>query len=144
MKRAWIVGLLLAVMGSWAPRVAGADEVSAADAQAIQEVVRWQLEAFAADDAERAFGLATSAARNELGSADNFLQLIKDQYPPIYRNRLALFSKPEMIDGHMLVMVRLTDPDNSVWLAIYEVQREADGKWKIDSCNLLETTTISV
>jgi hypothetical protein len=82
--------------------------------------------------------------RSLIGTPDRFLQLIKDQYPPVYRNRRALFSPPERIDGHTVVIVRLTDSENMVWLAIYELLREPDGAWKIDGCDLVETAIVSI
>jgi hypothetical protein len=135
-------GILLALLMFW--RDVAADPVSSSDAQAIHDVVQSQLDAFSEDDASRAFSLATEHMRALIGTPDRFLQMIKDQYPPVYRNRLALFSQPERIDGHTVIIVRLTDSDNLVWLAVYELAREADGAWKIEGCNLVETTTVSV
>jgi hypothetical protein len=123
---------------------AAADPVSGRDAQAIHDVVQSQLNAFSEDDAGRAFSLATEHMRSLIGTPDRFLKMIKDQYPPVYRNRLALFSEPERIDGHTVVIVRLTDKDNLVWLAVYELTREVDGAWKIEGCNLIETATVSI
>jgi hypothetical protein len=125
-------------------RDASADPVSSTDAQAIHDVVQSQLDALSEDDAGRAFSFATEHMRSVIGSPDRFLQMIKDRYPPVYRNRLALFSPPERVDGHTIVIVRLTDKDNSVWLAVYELAREADGAWKIEGCNLVETATVSI
>lgn len=139
-----ILGRLILLAVLLLPWPAVAEEMPAADALAIHSVVQSQLDAFAADDASTAFELATSSARTLLGSPEQFLQLIKDQYPPVYRNRGALFSTPEMIDGHALLMVRLTAGDNVVWIAIYEMQQESDGNWKVDGCNLFETTSVSI
>jgi hypothetical protein len=136
------LGILLAL--SLFCRNVSADPVSSTDAEAIQDVVQSQLDALSEDDAGRAFSLATEHMRSLIGTPDRFLQMIKDQYPPVYRNRRALFSPPERIDGHTIVIVRLTDKDNSVWLAVYELTREADGAWKIEGCNLVETTTVSI
>lgn len=133
--------LLAALLLPWS---ATGKEVTGDDALTIRNVVQSQLEAFAADDATAAFGLATSSTRALLGSPEQFLQLIKEHYPPIYRHRGALFSQPEMIDGHVLLMVRLTAHDNVVWLAVYEMAQEEGGDWKIDGCNLFETTSVSI
>ncbi|MDB5824712.1 MAG: hypothetical protein JWR21_3416 [Herminiimonas sp.] len=136
------LGILLALLLFC--RDAGADPVSNTDARAIQDVVQSQLDALSEDDAGRAFSLATEHMRSLIGTPERFLQMIKDQYPPVYRNRLALFSPPERIDGHTVIIVRLTDKDNLVWLAVYEMTRDADGIWKIEGCNLVETATVSI
>jgi hypothetical protein len=142
MRRA--LGLLALLIGLLASRAGFAEEISAADASAILAAVQSQLDAFADDDAAKAFDLATPATRALLGTPDRFLKLIKDQYPPIYRNRSVQFSTPEMIEGHALIMARLTDRENIVWIAIYEMEQEADGSWKIDGCSLFETTSVSI
>lgn len=146
MKRLVLVALslLTGLAASWGMSAAAAEAINSADAQEIRAVVQSQLDAFAADDAEKAFALSTSSTREQLGNPESFLRLIKEQYTPIYRHRFAIFSMPEIIDGNTLQIVRLTDSDNLVWLAIYRVQQEVDGSWKIDGCKLLETTSISI
>ena len=119
-------------------------EMTGDEALRIRNVVQSQLEAFAADDATAAFGLATASTRAMLGTPEQFLQLVKEYYPPIYRHRRALFSQPEMFEGRVLIMVRLTAQDNVVWIAVYEMERETGGDWKIEGCNLFETTSVSI
>jgi hypothetical protein len=139
-----ILGLLAWLAAPWAMNSAAADELGPQDEQAIRAAVQAQLDAFSEDDADRAFGLASASARNLLGSPDNFLQIVKRQYPPVYRHRLVIFASPEIVDGRALQLVRLTDSDSLVWIAVYVMQREADGTWKIDGCRLQETTSVSV
>ncbi|MES2536040.1 MAG: DUF4864 domain-containing protein [Pseudomonadota bacterium] len=146
MKRRVIVMLSL-LMGLLAPLAtcgASAEEVAAPDAQEIHALVQEQLEAFANDDAEKAFDLTTDSAREQLGSADDFLLMIKTEYPAIYRHRRALFSVAESVAGNTFQIVRLTDGENNVWLAIYQVERESNGRWKIDGCILVATSSVSI
>jgi hypothetical protein len=117
--------------------------MNALDAKAITVVVQKQLDAFAKDDAKSAFALAGPVTQLQMGSADNFLQLIKKYYYPIYRHQVAYLLRPEILDGNIVQVVRLTDRDSHVWLAIYWMQRDDAGNWKIDGCQLLETTSVS-
>jgi hypothetical protein len=119
-------------------------KISVADAMAIHDAVSAQLDALAVDDAAAAFALATPARRMQIGTADNFLQMIKDQYNPIYRNLRTIFSAPEVVDGNTVQIVRITDRDSHVWLAIFWMQQGEDSTWRIDGCHLLETTAISI
>ena len=123
---------------------AAAEEVSKMDAKAIHFAVQSQLDAFSNDDAVRAFALATSSTRRQIGTPDRFLQLVKEQYSAIYRHRVAIFSSPEVIEGDTILTVRLTDGDGLVWVALYKMQRETDGKWRIEGCQLFGTTSVSV
>lgn len=138
------IGLLLGLGASCLTGDAMAAGMSPADEKAIHTVVQSQLDALAEDDAASAFALATPATRVQFGSPDNFLHIVKQHYNPMYSHRLALFSDPEVIDGTPIQIVRLTDRDSRVWLAVYKMQRDNDGSWKIDGCQLLETTSISI
>lgn len=147
MKRLVVLASLLFGLGSsgfTTDAVAENRGLSAADAAAIHDAVQTQLDAFAEDDAERAFKLATQDTQAKIGSPDQFLLMVKRHYTPIYRHQLALFSAPEIIEGAAIQIVRLTDPDSRVWLAVYKMEPSADGSWKIDGCKLLETTSISI
>lgn len=147
MKRMLAVACLIVGLASpgWGGGAAVADDgISAADALAIHVAVQSQLDAFAQDDAAGAFELATADTQTRIGSPDRFLLLVKTHYNPIYRNRSALFSNPELIAGETIQVVRLTDGDNKVWLAVYRMQWEPNGAWKIDGCQLLETTSIAI
>lgn len=145
MKR-WFFAMLFLLAGLALPlsSASAAEQVSEEDRRAIRAVVQSQLEALAVDDAEGAFALATADTRNRLRNSDTFLQIIKQRFTPIYRHQMAIFSVPEVIAGRMVQIVRLTDKESAVWLAIYQMQKEADGTWKIDGCRLIETTAVSV
>jgi hypothetical protein len=145
MKRLFAIA---ALMIGFAPRVTTSaepvSEITAADATAIRAVVQSQLEALAEDDAASAFELTTPTKRMQIGTADDFLRMIKEQYTPIYRPQLALFSHPQLVDGSAIEVVRLTGDDRHVWVAIFWMQRGDDSSWKIDGCQLLETTSLSI
>lgn len=136
--------LLVGLCAPWWNSAAALDGITTADAIAIHEVVQSQLDALAKDDAASAFELATPEKRMQIGSADNFLRLIKEQYNPIYRYQRVMFSRPEVVDGDAIQIVRVTDGASKVWLAIFWMQQEEDSSWKIDGCQLLETTSISI
>lgn len=145
MKRLLGIVVLLTGLGTlWGVQ---ADEpeglLTTADAVAIHKVVQSQLDALANDDAAGAFELTSPAKRTQIGSADNFLRMIKEEYPPIYRPQRAIFSTPQVVHGHPIQIVRLTDGYSHVWVAIFWMKLEEDNSWKIDGCQLLETTSVS-
>ncbi|MDQ9171671.1 DUF4864 domain-containing protein [Oxalobacteraceae bacterium R-40] len=123
---------------------AAAQEAHGSVAQAVTQVVRSQLNAFAEDDAETAFKLSTASTRQLIGTPDGLLSVIKHKFTPIYRHRKAMFSEPEIINRSALQIVHLTDADNLVWIAIYQVEQEADGIWRVDGCQLFETRSMSI
>lgn len=145
MKRLLAMACLLLGLGlPWWADATAINDITPADAVAIHEAVQSQLDALANDDASGAFKLATREKRLLIGSPDNFLRLIKEQYNPIYRYQRVLFSTPQLVDGNAVQVVRVTDGESHVWLAIFWMQQEQGKNWKIDGCQLLQTTSVSV
>lgn len=136
--------LVVGLVTPWGNNAAAIDDITTADVIAIHEVVESQLEALSNDDAAGAFELATPEKRLLIGSPDNFLRLIKEEYDPIYRYQRVLFSRPEVVNGDAIQIVRVTDSYSRVWVAVFWMQQGEDSSWKIDGCQLLETTTVSV
>ena len=145
MKRLLVTASLLVGLGApWWNTAAAINDITTADAIAIHEVVQSQLEALSNDDAASAFELATPEKRMLIGSPDNFLRLIKEEYNPIYRYQRVMFSRPEVVNGDAIQMVRVTDGYSKVWLAVFWMQQGEDSAWRIDGCQLLETTSVSI
>jgi len=145
MKRLLVIaGLFVGLAAPWWNNAAAIDDITTADAIAINEVVQSQLDALSNDDAARAFELATPEKRMLIGSPDNFLRLIKDEFNPIYRYQRVIFSRPEVINGDAIQVVRVTDGYSRVWLAVFWMRQGDDSSWKIDGCQLLETTSVSI
>jgi len=119
------------------------DSITTADVIAIREAVEAQLHALSNDDASSAFELATQEKRMLIGSPDNFLRIIKEQYDPIYHYQSVIFSRAEVVDGNPIQIVRVADEDGKVWVAVFWMQQEEDSRWKIDGCQLFETSSVS-
>jgi len=145
MKRFLVTASLLVGLGApWWSNAAAINDITTADAIAIHEAVQSQLDALSNDDAASAFELATPEKRMLIGSPDNFLRLIKEEYNPIYRYQRVMFSRPEVVNGDAIQIVRVTDGSSKVWLAVFWMQQGDDSAWRIDGCQLLETTSVSI
>lgn len=117
---------------------ARADDVPTVWADKARAVVQAQLDAFAADDARRAFLLATPSARKHLGSPDNFINLVRRSYAVVYRPATVAFLKPQWIEGEVVLGVQMTDTRGGAWLATYTLERQPDGLLLIGGCELIE------
>jgi type II secretory pathway pseudopilin PulG len=125
--------LLLAL----APLFSAAQQpVPAEDAQAVREVIEAQIDAFRRDDAEAAFALATPGIRATFGSAAHFLAMVRGAYAAVYRPRSVLFETPLLVEGQLVQPVRLTDAEGRGWLALYPMERQPDGRWRTNGCQL--------
>jgi hypothetical protein len=113
-------------------------ELTAADRIAIRAVIDRQLEAFRHDDAASAFALASPDIRARFSSPENFLIAVRTFYEPVYRlRRTGGFTKLYIIDGHPTQPVLLVGPNGDFVLALYTMQRQPGGDWKILGCSLI-------
>lgn len=136
--------LVLGWVGAWWLAAAGAAGaaargISAVDAKAVREVIRSQLAAFAADDARRAFSLATPGIRQQFGTADNFIAMVRAGYPVVYRPASVSFLPPEPVDGDVLQRVQMIDAEGRIWMARYRLQRQPDRRWRIGGCEVTQS-----
>jgi hypothetical protein len=129
----FLCALALALAPSLAPAQA---PVPAEDARAVREVIEAQLDAFRRDDAARAFELATPGIRDAFGTPENFLQMVRSSYAVVYRPKSVLFEAPLIVEGQLVQPVRLTDAEGRGWIALYPMQRQADGSWRTNGCQL--------
>jgi hypothetical protein len=113
-----------------------AQPAAPADARAARTVVAAQLDAFASDDAERAFSYAAPAIRTMFGTPERFLAMVRSGYPVVYRAAGATFLVPLRVGAELVQGVHLTDADGAVWLATYRLERQADGAWRIKGCDV--------
>jgi Domain of unknown function (DUF4864) len=133
MKLSYVLALVFALVVS--PVCATAQ--STADAAAMQGVVESQLQAFAADDGAKAYGFAAPIVQQTFPTVDVFMAMVKGGYRPVYRNSEHKFG-PVAPDstGRPAVHVMLTAEDGKRWEAVYSMEQQKDGSWKIAGCYL--------
>jgi hypothetical protein len=131
----FLLAFLLVALAHFAAR---ADEVSSADATAIKSIVTGQLNAFQHDDGAAAYGYASPAIRDLFPTADIFMNMVRKGYPPVYRPQSVTFGEVRASPAGPQQKVFLTGPDGKSYVAIYSLQRQPDGSWKINGCVLVE------
>jgi|KBSMisStaDraftv2_1062788.scaffolds.fasta_scaffold169466_1 hypothetical protein len=135
--------LFLALYLFGASTAVPAADMSDHDAVAIRAVIAEQLDAFARDDAPRAFALATTGIQAQFGTPERFINMVRSAYPVVYRPRDVQFQKPQTIDGETIQPVRMTDSEGRGWIALYPMQRQADGVWRINGCQLARSSELA-
>lgn len=140
-RRAW---LAVAAAGAWSLGSAvHAGAVDAADERAVREVIEAQLAAFAADDAEAAFGFAAPDIRRQFGDARAFLAMVRHAYPAVYRPSSVAFFQPLGEPDAVQQLVQLRDSAGRPWLAHYRLQRLPGLGWRIEGCVLRPDSGLS-
>jgi hypothetical protein len=109
-------------------------QMSDADALAIRGVIESQMVAFQKDDGASAYSFASPTIQQKFGNADIFLQMVRTGYPAVYRPRDVEFRELKLENGRLLQEVFVIGPDGNPALAIYEMQRQPDGTWRINGC----------
>jgi hypothetical protein len=117
---------------------ARADTLSGPEARQVQAVILAQLKAFAENDADAAFAVATPEVRKTVGDPRRFLALVEGNYPMVHHAAGIGFLPPEMDQGHVLQIVALRDGDDKTWLALFSLERQADNTWRISGCIVAE------
>jgi hypothetical protein len=131
----FFVVLAIAFCASGAARAA---PLSDSDTRQVQGVISAQLEAFAQDDAERAFDTATPQVRQAIGSSGRFLAMVRGAYPMVYRPASVTFHKAALDHGSVLQLVEIRDEDAKSWLALFALEQQPDATWRISGCVVAE------
>jgi hypothetical protein len=109
-----------------------------ADARAaVRMVIERQLDAFRRDDAVDAFSYAAPSIRELFETSDRFLDMVRRGYAPLYRSERPIFVRGRLMEpGVFLQEVAFTGPNGKGWSALYTLERQSDGEWRISGCVL--------
>jgi hypothetical protein len=124
----------LAASAGDAPAIA--PEVGQADSAAIRAIISHQLAAFMRDDGSAAFSDASPAIQGMFGDADTFMRMVRTGYRPVYRSSGVEFRGLGVVGGRLIQQVYIAGPDGVPVLALYEMQRQPDGSWRINGCSI--------
>ena len=124
---------------------APADQVTlrAKEWTAIRKVIDDQLAALKAGDGVKAMTFAAPGIREQFGTPDNFLRMVREGYAPLLDARRTQFLEGAVIDDAIVQPLRLVLPDDSVMVALYQMQRQPDGQWRIAGCMIAPSTVQS-
>ena len=127
---------LLAAAGTTATRA----EIAEADRQVFREIISNQIAAFQRDDGDTAYGLASPTIQGLFPGVERFMAMVRLGYQPVYRPRSVTFGTAAETARGPEQRVFVTGPDGRNWIAIYTLQQQPDGSWRINGCTLTEDT----
>ncbi|UPK34157.1 DUF4864 domain-containing protein [Bradyrhizobium sp. 186] len=128
--RALLVLIWMLLGGALAP---AADDVTAA-----QGVIRSQEQAFGRDDAAAAYTYAAPAIREIFPAPDIFMSMVQNGYAPVYRHKSFEFGETKVEGGWIGQRVHIIDANGEAWEALYTLEQQPDGSYKITGCSLLK------
>lgn len=110
----------------------------AADVTAAQGVIRAQEQAFGRDDATGAYSYAAPAIREMFPAPDIFMSMVQNGYAPVYRHKSFEFGDSRSEGGSIAQHVHIIDANGEAWEALYTLEQQRDGSYKITGCSLLK------
>ena len=110
-----------------------------ADRAAIRSVIESQMAAFLKDDAVGAFSFANPMIQRMFGSPERFMSMVREGYAPVYRPSNVAFGPLDLVEGQWIQAVSVIGPDGQPALALYAMEKQADGSWLIAGCSLTKS-----
>lgn len=114
-----------------------------AQSDEITATIGAQVEAFQADDLDRAFGYASPNIRRIFRTPENFGAMVQNGYPMVWRPTDLRFLELREIAGALWQKVQVTDAQGRVHLLDYQMINSGN-EWKINAVQLLEPPQINV
>ena len=129
-----ILALITLLVGLCGP--AGA--FTEADRSAVQRTIEAQLNAFLSDDAAAAYSYAAPNIRAIFPTEDIFMEMVRKGYQPVYRSMSHEFGEVKDTPMGLEQTVDIVTPSGEFWTAVYTLQQQPDGSWKITACRLVK------
>lgn len=123
-----------------APSIAGDVEIRAA-----QSAIETQILAFRAGDNAQAYGFAAPNIRQIFPTLDAFMSMVQNGYQPVWKPKNYAFGKvEEPRAGAVAQQVMLVGPDGKDYEAVYTLELQPDGQFRITGVSLRGATSMGV
>ena len=126
-----------------AARPSGGATLRPAEWKAIQQVIDDQLKALKAGDGTKAMTYAVPGIRRQFGTPERFLRMVREGYSALLEARSSTFLQGAVIDGATIQPLQLVLPDGTVVVALYQMEKQKDGRWRIAGCFIAPSTVRS-
>lgn len=132
--RRWLLVVAGAAMFASVSATASAEKNR--DATDVQRIIADQIAAFAAGDSARAFAHAAPSIQMRFRTPAIFMRMVEQGYEPVFRPRSFAFADFTAEGNRALQMLEVVGPDGAFWVAVYTLEKQPDGTWRISGCYL--------
>lgn len=117
-----------------------AEPARADDAATARAIIESQINAFLADDMVTAYSFAAPSIKRMYPDESRFFDMVKRGYQPVYRPGNFAFGRSKTAaDGSGLFQeVLIEGPDGQDWTALYSLERQPDGTFKINGVQMIK------
>lgn len=142
MKSRTLFALILSLL---IPLALGAPAQAGAAESEPQVTIDNQIRAFLADREADAYSYAAPNVRMIFPTLESFMGMVKGGYQPVHRPRSWDFARTRTdADGSVFQEVLITDQAGANWAALYTLQKQPDGSWKISGVALRKSDAVSM
>jgi Domain of unknown function (DUF4864) len=134
--------LLALSLVAWmiAPAVLAGD----AETKAAQDAIDGQIQAFLAGDDAAAYSFAAPNVKQIFPTLEAFMAMVTSGYQPVYKPRNYAFGKVRELSASSIVQqVLLVGPDGKDYEAVYTLELQPDGKFRITGVSLRASNSLS-
>ena len=124
-------GLIGLAVAGWAQSAGDADPTT------FRQIISEQIAAFNADDGAKAWSYAAPSIQQIFPTPDIFMSMVKNGYQPVYRQKSISFGEISGSADRPVQHVTIVDMNGKLWEALYTMQKQPDGTWKISGCVLI-------
>jgi hypothetical protein len=137
-----LAGMVLAAgaLTAFAATPPGHSALRPAEWTAIQLVIGDQLKALKAGDGTKAMGFSVPGIRQQFRTPERFMRMVREGYAALLDARYSMFLAGAVVDGITIQPLQLVLPDNSVVVALYRMEKQKDGFWRIAGCVIAPST----
>jgi hypothetical protein len=130
---AWLFPLLFPIAFLGSPVPTGSAEAGGVEARAV---VEGQLAAFQRGDAEAAYAAASPVVKESVPNANSYMEIIKARYAAFFHQREVEFGTLAILGDEAAQGLLVVDDQDGVWVVVYILTRQSDGKWAVDNCQI--------
>lgn len=126
------IGLLalfmVATFGAQAEETDGRLTVPPEMIETMQTVIRGQIDAFQADDAETAFSYAAPGIQQRFANPARFVAMVRQSYATVFEHQSFSFIDEALTPEGPAQRVEFVSEDGQVWGGIYTFEQSEDGE----------------
>lgn len=112
-----------------------------AQEEPIQQTITAQIEAFRADDFERAYDLASPTIHQIFGPTENFAAMVTSGYPMVVNPAQVEMQDLRTVGGALWQRVRITDQKGQAFLLDYQMVEGPEG-WLINAVQMQKASDL--
>ena len=139
MRRSTLAPMLVIVRACAVPAFAGEAEINSA-----QSTIDAQLKAFQSNDGALAYSYAAPNVKRIFPTVEIFMGMVESGYQPVRSPRNYAFGKVEEPSGTSIIQqVLILGPDGKDYEAVYTLELQPDGVYRITGVSLRASNALS-